>query len=163
MRQGQNTDNMRLGTCRAWRPKSDEGELSELTAEQSDEAEHLPMGSHRLANVTVVAAQPRSLCPPYVQALLRHLRFSSRVWPSVRFSTNRYTSWAMEESVSHTLADFIDHANQLRNRLRKDGEKLTGAEVDILRAQLHDLSVIAKEVQELLLFKARDHAGEDAA
>ena len=32
-------------------PKSDEGELSELTAEQSDEAEHLPMGSHRLANV----------------------------------------------------------------------------------------------------------------
>ena len=31
-------------------PKSDEGELSELTAEQSDEAEHLPMG-HRLANV----------------------------------------------------------------------------------------------------------------
>ena len=69
----------------------------------------------------------------------------------------------MEESVSHALADFIDHANQLRNRLRKDGEKLTAAEVDILRAQLHDLSVVAKEVQELLLFKARDRAGEDAA
>lgn len=113
--------------------------------------------------VSRLGLEPRSLCPPYVQALLRHLRFSSRVWPSVRFSTNRYTSWAMEESVSHTLADFIDHANQLRNRLRKDGEKLTGAEVDILRAQLHDLSVIAKEVQELLLFKARDHAEEDAA
>ena len=69
----------------------------------------------------------------------------------------------MEESVSHALADFIEHANQLRNRLRKDGEKLTAAEVDILRAQLHDLSVVAKKVQELLLFKARDHAGEDAA
>ena len=69
----------------------------------------------------------------------------------------------MEKSVSHALADFIDHANQLRNRLRKDGEKLTAAEVDILRAQLHDLSVVAKEVQEMLLFKARDRAGEDAA
>jgi len=69
----------------------------------------------------------------------------------------------MEESVSHTLADFIDHANQLRNRLRKDGGKLTAAEVDILLAQLHDLSVVANEVQEMLLFKARDRAGQDAA
>ena len=69
----------------------------------------------------------------------------------------------MEESVSHAVSDFIDHANQLRNRLRKDGGKLTAAEVDILLAQLHDLSVVANEVQEMLLFKARDRAGQDAA
>jgi len=69
----------------------------------------------------------------------------------------------MEESVSHAVADFIDHANQLRKRLRKDGEKLTVAEVDILRAQLHDLIVVANDVQEMLLFKARHREGEDAA
>ena len=69
----------------------------------------------------------------------------------------------MEESISHVLADFIDHAHQLRNRLRKDGQKLTTAEVDILREQLHDLSVVANEVQEMQLFKSRHREGEDAA
>ena len=69
----------------------------------------------------------------------------------------------MEESVSHAVANFIDRANQLRNRLRNDGQKLTAVEVGILLAQLHDLSVVANEIQEMLLFQARDRAGQDAA
>ena len=69
----------------------------------------------------------------------------------------------MEESVSHAVANFIDRANQLRNRLRNDGQKLTAVEVGILLAQFHDLSVVANEIQEMLLFQARDRAGQDAA
>ena len=68
-------------------PKSDEGELSELTAEQSDEAEHLRMGSHRAANVQLWLHNPALLVRMFL--LIGSLRLATILdLPSIVIATH---------------------------------------------------------------------------
>jgi hypothetical protein len=62
--------------------------------------------------------------------------------------------------ISQAVSDFVNNEKTLLHRLQVEDERLAAAELDTLSAQLHDLSIKAKQLQDVLLFKAKDRKGD---